>query len=460
MNPRTLLFSLAVLAMPSVANAALTASWAAPANGTVQGVSVGDLDGDGVLEVASLVRGTSSQRIVVHDAAGTLRWSVASTTPIAGFPTFADFDGDGADEIGYCELSTTGRCLVLDGDGKYLWASGPYYYPGMSLGGPAAASINANVGVDMVVMSWGGYVALLDGATGTQDWYYDAWTAHEELFHGHAAIGDLDNNGTLEIVVGGAYHGTVIAIDAATGAEVWFNTDLAEISGYFKGSGVALADLDGIQGTLEVVFAVEALVPRLMALTSTGLVRWVTNVDEVLTWSTPVVANLDADGLPEVILQSGDGTVRLYSNEGIARSIAELGDATWMSGVALADVNGDYQPEIIATTRNKVFVLGSDLSEISQLAIANSGLNASACVADLNGDAVGEIIVGGYTSKAIHALSLGTAINYEWTTLAGSSRHTAFLTTQDPPEQPVAAGGDETTSAGTSVEQGGMVLAD
>ncbi|HUH03990.1 MAG TPA: FG-GAP-like repeat-containing protein, partial [Kofleriaceae bacterium] len=432
-------------------------SWATAVNGTVQGISVGDLDGDGVLEVATVVRTTTDQRIVVHDAAGTLRWSVVSATPIAGFPTFADFDGDGADEIGYCELSTTGRCIVLDGNGTQLWASGPYYYPGMSMGGPAAASINANPGVDMVVMSWGGYVALLDGATGTQDWYYDAWTVHNELFHGHAAIGDLDNNGTLEIVVGGAYHGTVIALDAATGAEVWFNNDLAEIAGTFKGSGVALADLDGAQGTLEVIFAVEATVPRLMALESNGLVRWTTDVDEILTWRTPVVADIDGDGLPEAILQSGDGTIRVYSNAGVQRSITELGDTSWMSGVALADVNGDYKPEIIAATRHKVFVLDSNLTVLAQLDVAGSGLNASACVADLDGagPGTGMILLGGYTSQKVHALSLGTAINYQWTTLAGSSRHTAFLATTAPP--PVGASG-ETSSTSTSADQGDMVL--
>jgi hypothetical protein len=327
----------------------------------------------------------------------------------------------------------------------------------MSMGGPSAASINASPGVDMVVMSWGGYVALLDGATGAQDWYYDAWTAHEELFHGHAAIGDLDDNGTLEIVVGGSYHGTVIALDAATGAEVWFNDDLAEINGYFHGSGVALADLDGVEGTLEVVLAVEALVPRLMALTSTGTVRWTKDVDEVLTWATPVVANIDIDGFPEVILQTGDGTIRVYSNQGEQRAIAELGAATWMSGVALADVTGDNRPEIIATTSNTVFVLGSDLSELEQLDITGAGLNAGACVADLDGNDVGEIILGGYLSQTVHALSLGVGINYEWTTLGGSSRHTAFLATTAPP--PVGAGSD-TTRAGTSVAQGQMVLAD
>lgn len=459
MNPRTLLCSLAVLALPSVAHASLGAAWNTPVNGTVDGVSVGDLDDDGQLEVASIVRGASYDSVVVHDAAGTERWRVNAATELAGFPTFANFDGVPGDEIGYCELATTGVCRVLDRDGKPLWASGPYYYPGMSMGAPAAADVDGNGTMDMIVMSWGGYVALLDGATGAQQWYYDAWASYEELFHGHAAIGDLDNDGDLDIVVGGAHHGTVIALDATTGTELWANDDLFEVGGVFSGNGVALADLDGIQGALEVVFAVDAATPVVTALNSDGTNRWSTLVPGAsYSWHSPVVADLDVNGLPEVILQSGYRSLAIYTNEGVESRSELLADGHWMGSVALVDVTGDYQPELIAFTKNAVYVYAHNLALLDQLAVSGAGFNAGACVADLDGDDVGEIVAGGYTDGHVRAISLGTSINYGWTSVMGASGHSGFLQTQEPPEIPPQGAGEGTTSGEEGMTQGGMHL--
>ncbi|MGB5313126.1 MAG: VCBS repeat-containing protein, partial [Polyangiales bacterium] len=139
---------------------AATPTWIQSLPGAPDGASYGDVDGDGQFEIGVVVRGDPGY-VVLLDHAGQVLWTHTAATSLVGFPTFGDYDGNGTDEIAYCESSVDGSCHVLNADGTVRYSFGSYYYPGMSGSGPTAADITGDGADDLLVLSWGGTVAMV-----------------------------------------------------------------------------------------------------------------------------------------------------------------------------------------------------------------------------------------------------------------------------------------------------------
>ena len=150
-------------------------------------------------------------------------------------------------------------------------------------------------------------------------------------------VADIDGDGRDEIVIAGMEE--MIAL-GKNGRELWrwrtkrrFMTYPAVLERKKKLSLIYAADNSGL----------------LTCLNGAGQVVWQAQLDEAASWSAPVVADVDANGTPELIQADESGTVWAFD--------ALTGAVVWRSSVhgkpaspAVGDLDGDGQAEIVVTT--------------------------------------------------------------------------------------------------------------
>ena len=122
------------------------------------------------------------------------------------------------------------------------------------------------------------------------------------------------------------------------------------------------------------------------------------------------MADLDGDGLPEVIFAGGD-EVRIYWNRGGRLS---AGDVTRLDvpgfetqfrrgavGVAVADMDGDGRAELVLATREGIEIRRPDALETAALVVPLRYV-ATVEAEDLDGDGRPELLVAVYQDEATH----------------------------------------------------------
>lgn len=131
----------------------------------------------------------------VYDTDGTeLVWVDLAAASGEGSPTAADFDGDGAMEVGFPEAYYAGFSVYeLDGTQKWNVAAG---YRGL-LGGATAFDFEGGGAYDIL------YAAdeatyVYDGATGAA--LYDSGPLPSPRYHDYPTIADVDEDGAAEVV--------------------------------------------------------------------------------------------------------------------------------------------------------------------------------------------------------------------------------------------------------------------
>ena len=120
-------------------------------------------------------------------------------------------------------------------------------------------------------------------------------------------------------------------------------------------------------------------------------------------YSSPTVADLDADGKLEIILGTSLGFVYVIEHDGRVKDNFPVTMAEIQGQVAVADVNDDGQLEIIATdTRHNVAVFNSKGKEVWETHISGFSTQGPV-VGDVNGDGLVDIVLA-TTSGHIWAL--------------------------------------------------------
>ncbi len=111
--------------------------------------------------------------------------------------------------------------------------------------------------------------------------------------------------------------------------------------------------------------------------------------------SGPLLADVNADGLSDLVLSGGFGEVFFYQNRGAGRF--EAGRSILVSGEIVAtvigDLNGDRQPDLVTAASDRTLEirlgLADEATQTSQLSLAPDLLE----VADVDGDGRPEIVV-------------------------------------------------------------------
>jgi WD40 repeat protein len=367
------------------------AIWSMDTSGA--GMATGDLNGDDIQDVAF---GTKDGYVVVLNGEnGQELWTYRFTSDEASEPIsvdVVDIDDDGvldivAAGIGDSSNDWKGIVLTLDRDGNEIWRARSSFNEVVDLAyGDIDGDGDTDIAASAGTYPWGGgEVILLDGATGTQIWA-------ESLGGGHGRgidAWDTDGDGDVEIAVEN-YDNKVFLMDGKTGDVLWLRTKP------WYGRDVVIGDVDN-DGTYEVVSGAGQVV----VFDPLGNQEWTApKEDEGMNIS---VRDITGDGLNEVIYSSGFAGMS-YVLDGTGATLWERD----RSGVhAIGDVNGDGVNDVVfATIRywgieapfsiNAVDGSNNELWNYPLDAIFNEG-GFSLATANLDDDPAYEVLVANGT---------------------------------------------------------------
>ena len=340
--------------------------WPATVNGTAQAPpSVGDIDGDGDLEVVQVARylkysDPSYVHAFHHDGKAVKGWPVKLSNLSFFAVTLADLDGNGALDV-IVQVGTHppgGSVLVLSGDGKLLGAGWNHLPMGAYPGGPAAAGDLDGDGKLEVVYHTADKLTVRrsDGSLLAP---FPISAPSGKRFRGGVLLVDLDSAKGKEIVCGqtgtgsGASDASLLAYTAAGKAVAGFPSLLATGA---LGIGVPTAgDIDG-DGKLELVANVRG--KGLVVVGADGKVQGKVIATKADSQASVQLVDLDGDGKLELLADNnstdkpGLGYLEAYEADGTAVVGFPLRPkgTTMNSGPSVADLDGDGRLELAVVT--------------------------------------------------------------------------------------------------------------
>jgi predicted lipoprotein with Yx(FWY)xxD motif len=225
--------------------------WSRAGSSNYANVAIGDINLDGQYEVLTVA---SNTLYALRATDGMLLWSYSVGDQ--GNLVLADLDNDGyLEAVVGTGSSSSGDLYAIRHNGTLYWSRSLscdfYWY----LNSPTAADINGDGMIEVLFgcvtsgTSGRGYVYALRGTDGSTIWTYSGTRSGYQALG--RKIGDIDNDGEIEIIVSGARYGSsprLVVLRGTNGSVKWtYDT------GYFVGfEGVAIGDVDN-DGCIEVV---------------------------------------------------------------------------------------------------------------------------------------------------------------------------------------------------------------
>jgi len=323
-------------------------------------VSIGDIDGDGDLEIAGGT--TSGWETQVFDSAGSFVWRYSDPTRYDWWhssPAMCDVNPNSSGlEVIAAEYGVGGnpKIFCFSRTGSVLWS---YTIPegGIVDASPACGDIDGDGVVEIVIGTappngQPHYVYCFNGRTGAVEWTHRvAWppgapsTCSNRAVHSSAALADIDNDGKIEVIFG-ANDGRVRCLWGTNGTAKWYTW----IGGCVY-SSPAVGDVDA-DGALEII--VGSTNHRVYCLSSTGAVKWafLTSGDVI---SSAALANRGTTRGLGIYIGSKDGY--LYLLDGWGNLIWRFNTRATngiTSSPAVADIDGDSKLEVMFTDWNAI----------------------------------------------------------------------------------------------------------
>jgi outer membrane protein assembly factor BamB len=340
---------------------------------------------------------TGRGTVIRIDGAGreVFRRDLGEQTGVA--PAVADLDGDGSPEI--VAGARDGLIAALDGAGNELWRH--------RLGAPfpdfkcvVAAPLTNDDRPDLLLADSDGWVNCLDAA-GRMRWRFklDPYRASPP------AVGDLDGDGSPEVVYGTDNH-RVVCI-SADGRLRWqfqephnFGRSLALIADLGSGPEVLIASSSPPFGSH--LHCLEG---------ATGRLRWAGNINQQ-GYAALAVADLDGDRRPEVIAADKSNTIYCFDRDGERLWATHVGGHGIFWSPAIADVDGDGELEIVVGVRQarsdgrNLFLLTPQGLLKGEYSLGKCQ-NTSPLVGDIDHDGVLEVITSSPQSDALRCFTFG-----------------------------------------------------
>ncbi|MBL9152511.1 MAG: DUF11 domain-containing protein, partial [Verrucomicrobiales bacterium] len=309
-------------------------------------VVLGDVDGDGDLDLVEGNYSGQANRVWLNDGAGSFTDSGQalgkySTRSVA----LGDVDGDGDLDLVEGNANQANRVWLNDGSGSFSDS-------GQMLGGAATTSValgdvDGDGDLDLVEGNYGqANQVWLNNGTGTFSNSGQLLGSHSTL---GVALGDVDGDGDLDLVEGNQNQAN----------RVWLNNG----AGTFSGSGqtlgnlatrsIALGDVDG-DGDLDLVEGTYNQGNRVWL--NSGAGTFTDSGQSLGSSKTYSVALGDVDGDGDLDLFEGSGntfsaqTNRVWLNDG-AGSFSDSGQMLGFyhtTSVAFGDVDGDGDLDVVA----------------------------------------------------------------------------------------------------------------
>jgi hypothetical protein len=264
-------------------------------------------------------------------------------------------------------------------------------------------------------------------------------------------IGDIDGDTHPEIVAGSDYlyvwHADGIEVRDGDGQPLtWgvFNT----YGGSYTIATVALAELDGVRG-LEIV-AASWSTREIYIFKKDGsiLAGWPKSTASYI-WASPVVGDIDGDQVPEIVAYDVGGVVYAWHANGTEVRDGDNNPATngpffvtknpgtWhLSTPALADMDNDGVAELIVCSPNdSIYCLNGNGSRVPgwPISVIDAGTNitASPAVGDIDGDGRPEVIIQNSAGRVF-------ALNHDGSWMPGWPQWVSSNTTTTAPSPALA----------------------
>lgn len=296
------------------------------------GITVCDLENDGKGELIFRQGG----HLVVASSDGTIRFR--SQAGGLNFPAVGEFDGDGIKDIACYAYQ---RWIAYSGkDGTVIWDSAAPESNEVAtwdVDGDGLEDITGKMGP----------VFLLSGVHGHTMW---TTSRREQCALGLGTFADLDGDGQMEIMATGEYTNTALYPD---GKWLWW---IGWSSGGNKEHYGAVADVNGdgawdfaISSNHGVLYCVDGRDAREL---------WTFKIREKVSLSHCAAADLDGDGKPEFVFGTNTGKLMIVNGED--GSLAKTVDFWYPVGEPIvADVNGDGLAEVLLVSNGILYCLAA-----------------------------------------------------------------------------------------------------
>jgi hypothetical protein len=331
--------------------------------------ALADTDGNGTLEVAF---GSFDRHFYLLDNNGGLIWRFHTADTVFSSPAFADINGDGRLEVIFgTDISKNDRLGLK---------AGGFLYAFKTTRPSAQEAPNGRIGFNQNPRAVPNLI-----------WRSENF---DQVIQGSPAIGDVTGDGVPELVATSGCHfrdganqplGKWVKLLNLANGSVTATIPLGQCSI----ASPALADLNN-DGALDIVLPISGLISgecRVLALTGRGQQLWNVKPTVFGGYSDPgcdryrgvSIADLDKNGSQEVLVNNALGIVVLAGSNGQQLSadnppsflLAPPGPNASHSLPVVADLDGDGNWELIASSLNRVSVWSNLASDIRSSPNAN-----------------------------------------------------------------------------------------